>query len=144
MLTLYHDHNAVCCQKDEFTQDRPHPMIDHRTRHERILQEAADPETAVILFDVVIGYGSHANPAAEILISIEGARNIAAKENRQIYFVGFVCGTDLDPQKFTEQIATLKSAGVNLAESNTNAARLAASLIVTQSSQRKLAVRGST
>jgi succinyl-CoA synthetase alpha subunit len=130
------EHTIIDLGDDEFTQGRPHPMIDHRTRHERILQEAADPETAVILFDVVIGYGSHANPAAEILISIEGARNIAAKEKRQIYFVGFVCGTDLDPQKFTMQIETLKSAGVHLAESNTNAARLAASLIVTQSSQR--------
>ncbi|MGY9016358.1 MAG: hypothetical protein ACKVG9_13975, partial [Rhodospirillales bacterium] len=49
---------------------------------------------------------------------------------------GFVCGTDLDPQNFTKQIETLKSGGVHLAESNTNAARLAASLIVTQSSQR--------
>ena len=130
------EHTIIDLGDDEFTQGRPHPMIDHRTRHERILQEAADPETAVILFDVVIGYGSHANPAAEILISIEGARNIAAKEKRQIYFVGFVCGTDLDPQNFTKQIETLKSGGVHLAESNTNAARLAASLIVTQSSQR--------
>ncbi|PPR63689.1 MAG: hypothetical protein CFH08_01435 [Alphaproteobacteria bacterium MarineAlpha3_Bin7] len=125
------EHTVIDLGDDEFTQGRPHPMIDHRTRHERILQEARDPETAVILFDVVIGYGSHANPAAEILTSIEGARNIAAKENRHIDFVGFVCGTDRDPQQFTRQIEMLKSAGVKLAESNSKATLLAVSLIKT-------------
>jgi FdrA protein len=136
-------HTVVDLGADEFTQGRPHPMIDHRTRHERILQEAADPETAVILFDVVIGYGSHVDPATEILISIEEARNIAAKENRHIYFVGFVCGTDIDPQKLTKQIEILESSGVKLAESNTKAARLAATLIISQSSHRKTAEKGS-
>ena len=49
-----------------FTRGRPHPMIDPRLRNERLLEEAADPQVAVILFDVVLGYGSHPDPAAEM------------------------------------------------------------------------------
>ena len=43
---------------DEFTQGRPHPMIDPSLRDARIRDEVADPTTAVVLFDVVLGYGS--------------------------------------------------------------------------------------
>ena len=43
---------------DEFTVGRPHPMIDPSLRAERVVEEAKDPETAVILVDCVIGYGS--------------------------------------------------------------------------------------
>ena len=47
---------------DVFTRGRPHPMIDHRLRNERIVREAGDPEMAVILLDVVLGFGSHPDP----------------------------------------------------------------------------------
>ena len=130
---LSQEHTVIDLGDDVFTQGRPHPMIDHRLRHERILQEASDPETAVILFDVVIGFGSHADPASEMLRSIQEAREIAAKGGRQIYFVGFVCGTDMDPQNLKLQIETLQSAGAILADSNAMAARQAASLIIASS-----------
>ena len=52
--------------EDEFTVGRPHPMIDYSLRNRRILEEAADPETAVILLDVVLGYGANPDPAAEL------------------------------------------------------------------------------
>src|SRR5262249_53514171 len=41
---------------DQFTQGRPHPMIDPALRDARIRDEIADPTTAVVLFDVVLGY----------------------------------------------------------------------------------------
>jgi len=123
------EHTVIDLGDDEFTQGRPHPMIDHRTRHERILQEAADPETAVILFDVVLGHGAHADPAGEIAASIDEARAIAGAGGRKLIFVGFVCGTDLDPQNLARQIETLQSAGVVLEGSNAAASRRAASLI---------------
>jgi FdrA protein len=123
------EHTVIDLGDDEFTQGRPHPMIDHRTRHERILQEAADPETALILFDVVLGHGAHADPAGEIATSIDKARAIAGAGGRKLIFVGFVCGTDLDPQNLARQVETLKSAGVVLEGSNAAASRRAASLI---------------
>ena len=59
-------HTAIDLGDDVFTRGRPHPMIDQTLRIERIQKEAADPEVAVILFDVVLGYGAHADPAAEL------------------------------------------------------------------------------
>ncbi|HYI88067.1 MAG TPA: acyl-CoA synthetase FdrA, partial [Burkholderiales bacterium] len=53
------EHTLVDLGDDVFTRGRPHPMIDHRLRNERLLEEAADPTVAVILLDVVLGYGSH-------------------------------------------------------------------------------------
>ena len=108
---------------DVFTRGRPHPMIDHRLRNERLLAEAADPEVAVILFDVVLGYGSHPDPAAEMIPTL-----LKAKKNRSIVFVGSVCGTDEDPQGLERQEAALRKAGVVLAESNARAVRLAAAI----------------
>jgi FdrA protein len=115
--------------EDVFTRGRPHPMIDHRLRNERILAEAADPETAVILLDVVLGYGSHGNPAGEVAAAIGKARARAAKDGRKIAFVGFVCGTDRDPQGFAAQEKTLGDAGMILLPSNAQAVRVAARIV---------------
>lgn len=110
---------------DVFTRGRPHPMIDHRLRNERLLAEAADPEVAVILFDVVLGYGAHPDPAAEMIPALAAAR----KKNRSVAFVASVCGTDEDPQGLERQESALRAAGVLLAESNARAVMLASALI---------------
>ena len=52
---------------DRYTVGRPHPMIDFRTRCERIVQEASRPEVGVLLLDVILGYGAHPDPAAELV-----------------------------------------------------------------------------
>jgi hypothetical protein len=114
---------------DMFTRGRPHPMIDHRLRSERIAREAADPETAVILLDVVLGYGSHMDPAGEIVPVIVAARKRAAKAGRGPAFVGFVCGTEGDPQNLSKQEAALRDAGMILTRSNAEAVRLSARIV---------------
>lgn len=119
-------HALVDLGDDVFTRGRPHPMIDHRLRNERIAQEASDPETAVILLDVVLGYSSHTNPAGEIAPVLRAAKARAAKAKRRLAIVGFVCGTDRDPQGLARQEATLAEAGMLLARSNAQAVRLAA------------------
>ena len=63
------EHTLIDLGDDVFTRGRPHPMIDLRLRNERMLEEAADPQVAVILLDVVLGYGSHPDPAGEIVPS---------------------------------------------------------------------------
>lgn len=114
---------------DEFTQGRPHPMIDPSQKDARIRDEVADPTTAVVLFDVVLGYGSADDPSAE-LISIIGASKAKARaEGRTVVFIGYVCGTDLDPQDRARIVAGLKSAGVLVASSNAEAAVWSAALI---------------
>jgi succinyl-CoA synthetase alpha subunit len=122
-------HTSIDLGDDEFTVGRPHPMIDFRLRNERILAAAKDGATAVILLDVVLGYGAHADPAGALAPAIEGATKIAAKGRRGLAFVASVCGTPADPQGLARQEARLAAAGVLLAPSNAQAARLAASLV---------------
>ena len=112
---------------DEFTRGRPHPMIDHRLRNERIVQEAKDPETAVILLDIVLGHGSHPDPAAEMESALAEARRAAGV--RDLVIIGSVCGTDGDPQNLRHQERALAGAGIMLAPSNAQAARWAAEFV---------------
>jgi len=121
-------HTVVDLGDDTFTRGRPHPMIDHRIRNERMLQEAKDPETAVILLDVVLGHGSHRNPAEEMIPAIAAARDAAP--GAPPVFVGFVCGTSGDPQNLEKQETLLGEAGVLLMESNAQSARLAGDLVL--------------
>lgn len=122
-------HTLVDMGDDVFTRGRPHPMIDHRLRNERMLREAADASVAVILLDVVLGFGAHADPAAEIAPSIDAARSIAAKHGREIIFVGHICGTPGDPQDLDNQTARLSRAGMLIMESNAQAVRLAQRIV---------------
>jgi len=121
-------HTVIDLGDDTFTRGRPHPMIDHSLRNERIAAEAADPEVAVILLDVVLGYGAHPDPATEMAPAIHRAREIAMAGGRHLLFVASVCGTVGDPQNLSRQEAALQNAGVLLAESNAQAARLAAAV----------------
>jgi succinyl-CoA synthetase alpha subunit len=122
-------HTLVDLGDDVFTRGRPHPMIDHRLRNDRILREAADPQVAVILLDVVLGFGSHPDPAAEIVPTIDSARERAARDGREIAFVGHICGTDGDPQDLRQQTARLSAAGMRLTQSNAQAVRLAQKIV---------------
>ncbi|MGH6923601.1 MAG: acyl-CoA synthetase FdrA [Propylenella sp.] len=122
-------HTLVDLGDDVFTRGRPHPMIDHRLRNDRIASEASDAETAAIILDVVLGYGSHANPAEEIVPAVKAARASARKAGRNLVFVGFVCGTEGDPQGLARQEATLRDAGILLTRSNAQAVRLAARIV---------------
>jgi FdrA protein len=104
-------------------------MIDPSLRDARVRQEAADPSTAVVLFDVVLGYGSAADPAAGLLAAIGTAKAQARAEGRSVVFVAHVCGTDGDPQDRAGIVAALKSAGVLVASSNAEAATWSAILL---------------
>jgi FdrA protein len=108
---------------DEFTQGRPHPMIDPSLRDARIGQEIDDPATAVVLFDVVLGYGSSSDPTAGLLAVLHAAKG------RRVALIGYVCGTDQDPQNRAAIVAGLEAAGVLIAASNAEAAQWSATII---------------
>lgn len=112
--------------EDYFTDGLPHPMIDSKLRKERLVKEARDREVAVILLDVVLGYGSHEDPSGTLLEAITEARLLAGKEGRHLSFVASVCGTENDPQSLEEQQKKLTEAGVIVMPSNAQAARIAA------------------
>jgi FdrA protein len=111
---------------DEYTVGRPHPMIDPRLRNEKIVSAAGDPDVAVILLDVVLGYGSNPDPAGALVPAIREGLEVAARSGRQLSVVASVCGTASDLQNLGRQEATLAEAGVLLASSNARAAMVAA------------------
>jgi FdrA protein len=119
------EHTALDLGDDDFTVGKPHPMIDQGARIERLLQEAADPTVRVILLDVVIGWGAHADPASELATAIVQAKHIAKAGGRTLAVIGFVCGTELDPQGLFAQESKLRAAGMVLAGNSANAAWLA-------------------
>jgi FdrA protein len=118
-------HTITDLGEDEFTQGRLHPMIDPALRNRRIVEEARDPATAVILLDYVLGYGAHPDPAGASLDAIHTAQRAAAEDGRQVVFIASVCGTEADPQRLSEQEAKLRAAGVIVLPDNASAARLA-------------------
>jgi FdrA protein len=122
-------HTLVDLGDDEFTVGRPHPMIDFRLRNERIVAAAGNPTTAVILLDVVLGHGAHPDPAGALIPAIARARSCAREEGRALGLVASICGTAADPQDLPRQEDRLAAAGVILAPSNSEATRLAASLV---------------
>ncbi|MEV0623469.1 acyl-CoA synthetase FdrA [Nonomuraea sp. NPDC050404] len=122
-------HTILDLGDDAFTQGRPHPMIDPAPRDERLLAEADDPATAVVLFDVVLGYGAADDPISGLLDAIGQAKARAEREGRALAFVGHVCGTDDDPQDRSAVVARLREAGALVAENNAQAAVIAARMI---------------
>ena len=118
-------HTVLDLGDDAFTVGKPHPMIEPSLRGERLLQEALDPATAVILLDVEIGYGSHENPAAVVAEEISQAKAVLAEEGREVVFVASICGTYEDVQDYSAQKSLLEGQGVVVLESNAQAAQLA-------------------
>ncbi len=123
-LSQSREHTMLDLGDDDFTVGKPHPMIDPSTRIARIAQEAADPETAVLLLDIVLGYAGHMDPAGALSDAIR-----QAKAKRELAVVAFVCGTEEDPQVRSKQEQILKAAGCLVASSSTQAASWAASLV---------------
>jgi FdrA protein len=97
--------------EDEFTVGRLHPMLDNELRIKRMLQEAADPDCGALLLDVVLGFGAHPDPAAELAPAIRRAKAIAADAGRQLPVVALLVGTDEDPQGWDRQREQLVEAG---------------------------------
>ncbi len=123
--TKSYQHTAVDLGEEEFTVGRPHPMIDNDLRIRRLLQDARDSETAVIMLDVVIGYGAHPDPASELGNAVEGARKL----RQDLLFVASVTGTEDDPQSLSRTTSTLERAGVIVCNSNSAAARLSGLIV---------------
>jgi len=111
-----HANTFVDLGDDEYTRGRPHPMIEPELRNDHVRQALADPAVGVVLVDVVLGFGSHPDPAGVLLRNDVSAKPIIAS----------VTGTERDPQVYSRQVAALREAGVLVAASNAHAASFAA------------------
>ena len=110
-------HRLIDLGADEFTRGRPHPMIEPELRNEHLVRALADHGIGVVLLDVVIGYGAHADPAGLIAEVVRKTKKLV---------IASVTGTEGDPQVYSLQVKKLRAAGVIVAPSNAAAARLAA------------------
>ncbi len=119
------EHTYLDMGDDDFTDGRPHPMIDPSLRVQRLVEEADDPEVGVIAMDFIVGFGSHEDPVGVTIPAIEEAKAKAAARGQHLEILGYVLGTDLDTPSVAEQIAKLEAAGVTIASSSTNLGLLA-------------------
>lgn len=122
-------HYCIDMGADEFTRGRPHPMIDSTLRKEWIVEAYNDPDTGVILLDVMLGYGAHMDPAGDVISAIDFARAKSREKNGFPLVLAHVCGTESDPQSLNEQERKLKEAGVHVFETNADAVRAAEKII---------------
>jgi FdrA protein len=120
-------HVCLDLGEEEYTRGRPHPMIDPEARIEVLRQEGSGRAVAIVLLDVVLGHGSHPDPAgrlAPVCAEIhDGGRGPVV--------VAYVLGTDADPQGLEAQQATLAEAGC-LVTSTAARASLAAAALATR------------
>ena len=123
-LPSYGGHTAVDLGDDRFTRGRPHPMIEPSQRNEQIVALGSRPQTAALLLDVVLGSGSHTDPAGAALPALRQAR----QANPGLLVVASVTGTDLDAQGLSAQQQKLRDAGVLVLPSNAVACSLVAEL----------------
>lgn len=119
------EHTFLDMGDDDFTNGRPHPMIDPSLRLQRLVQEADDAEVGVIAMDFVVGFGSHEDPVGVTIPAIEQAKAKAAARGQHLEILGYVLGTDLDTPAVAGQIEKLEAAGVTIASSSTNLGLLA-------------------
>jgi len=117
-------HLVVDTGDDFYTRGKPHPMVDQSTRCEMIRTLGGLDQVSLILIDLVLGDGSHPDPAPELCQALAVASKPA---------VASVTGTELDPQNAKRQMDILSAAGVQVQPSGARAARLAAVLLGGQS-----------
>lgn len=113
---------------DMFTRGRPHPMIDYTLRIERMLAEASNPMVSVMLLDVVLGYGAHPDPAAELAPAILAARASVTSRGGELAVLVALVGTRYDPQNLAYQAGAFADAGAHVFASNSDAARASVAL----------------
>lgn len=128
-------HLVIDFGDDRLTRGRPHPMIDPSLRLERIAVEGDDPTCAVLLLDLVLGFGSHPDPADELAAAIAAARKAAAAGGRELPVVVSLIGVENDPQGLTSCAKTLQASGASVFVSNAQATRHALSLLTSASAQ---------
>jgi FdrA protein len=112
-------HRILDLGEEEYTRGRPHPMVDLQVRLDMLWAMRAQPGIGCVLIDVVLGYGSHPDPARELEPAIRAI-------SEGVLVIARVCGTDADPQHAALQAAVLGDAGALIAPSNAAASRLAA------------------
>lgn len=121
------NHMLLDLGDDAFTRGRPHPMLEPGLRNERLEVEMKRADVQLLLCDVVLGYGSHSDPAGVLAAGIARAREIAS--GRELVAITSITGTPADPQDLAIQRERLEAAGAVVADDNQSAVELAAAVL---------------
>ena len=135
---LSRENSVVDLGDESFTAGRAHPMIDPTLRKLRITQESKDPEVAAVMLDIVLGYGSAADPGGSLLGAIGEAMESSRRGGGEVAFMAHVCGTNSDPQPLGEQSERLSKAGVLLFPSNALLSAAAALVVGGEAASQRL------
>jgi FdrA protein len=95
-------------------------MIDFSLRIKKIEEESKDETVAIILLDVVLGYGANLTPHLELAPVLN-----KVKQDTCIVVICSVVGTDEDPQNRQVVIHALQDAGAVVTTTNAEACELA-------------------
>jgi FdrA protein len=99
-------------------------MIDTEARLELLRETGAHDEVAVVLLDVVLGFGAHEDPAS---VLAPACAAVAAPDGPRV--VVYVLGTDKDPQSLDRQSEAFRRAGCLVAPTAARAALAAAAIV---------------
>jgi FdrA protein len=116
-------HVCLDLGEEEYTKGRPHPMIDTEARLALLAAAGADDDVAVILLDVVLGYGGHDDPAS---VLAPACAAVTKPEGPRVLV--YVLGTDTDPQGLRRQSEAFRQAGCLVAPTAARAALAAAAI----------------
>jgi len=115
-------HVLIDLGADEYTLGKPHPMLEPSVRTPHLIEELNKPETAVLMLDIVLGYGAHNDPASEVCTALQ---NI----DHDVIILASVCGTEDDPQNYQQQCTELEQNNIILCDCNSEMARLGAAIL---------------
>lgn len=116
-------HVCLDLGEEDYTRGRPHPMIDAEARLGVLAELGERDDVAVLLLDVVLGYGAHDDPAS-VLAPVCAA--LAVPDGPRV--VVYVLGSEKDPQGLHRQREAFRDAGCLVAPTGARAALAAAAI----------------
>ncbi len=122
-------HTTIDLGEDEFTVGRAHPMIDPTLRHEIFVNALKNKSIAILVLDMVLGYGANMQPEKVFVNSLRKMKTEFSASNRHISIIVNILGSENDPQDYQAIVKELESVGVIIAPSNQSAVKLAIAIL---------------
>lgn len=122
-------HSTIDFGEDEYTVGRAHPMIDPTLRHEVFVNALKNKSIAVLVLDMVLGYGANMQPQKVFVDSLRKMKAELSANNRHVPMIVNMVGSENDPQNYRAIVKDLESVGAIIAPSNQSAVKLAIAIL---------------
>lgn len=121
-------HTTIDFGEDAFTVGRAHPMIDPTLRNAAFVDALTNENVAVLILDMVLGYGAHMEPQKAFVDSLR-KYNEERAAGRHVPVIINIVGSKNDPQNYQKIVKDLEDAGAIIAPSNQAAVKLAIAIV---------------